>query len=136
MVIDVDSGEVLVRGLSLLHSPRWHDNQLWVLNSGAGELWAVDPRTGRHAVVCTLQGYLRGLCLVGPFALVGLSQIREKHIFGGLPVQQRFRKLLCGVALVDLRSGELAGLLEFTSGCQELYDVQVLPGTRRPMILN
>ena len=36
-----------------------------------------------------LPGYLRGLCFVGPYAVVGLSKIREKHIFGGLPVQSR-----------------------------------------------
>jgi hypothetical protein len=28
------------------------------------------------------------------------------------------------------------GLLEFTGGCQELYDIQFLPGVLRPMILN
>jgi hypothetical protein len=67
---------------------------------------------------------------------VGLSKIREKHIFGGLPVQQRCEKLLCGVAVVDLRSGQEVGLFEFTAGCEELYDVAFLPGVHRPMILN
>ncbi len=27
-------------------------------------------------------------------------------------------------------------MFEFTAGCEELYDVQFLPGIRRPMILN
>ena len=27
-------------------------------------------------------------------------------------------------------------MFEFTSGCEELYDVQFLPGVHRPMILN
>ena len=65
-----------------------------------------------------------------------MCQIREKHIFGGLPVQQRHAKLLCGVAVIDLRSGAQVGLFEFTAGTQELYDVQFLPGVHRPMILN
>lgn len=136
VVLDVESGSVVVRGMAMPHSPRWYKDQLWVLNSGAGELWAVDPKDGRHVVVCALPGYLRGLCFVGPYALVGLCQVREKHIFGGLPVQQRFPKLLCGVALVDLRNGQTVGLLEFTSGCTELYEVQFLPGVRRATILN
>ena len=63
-------------------------------------------------------------------------KIRERHIFGGLPVQQRGEPLLCGVAVVDLRSGRQAGFFEFTAGCEELYDVQFLPGVFRPMILN
>lgn len=136
VLIDVESGEVIVRGLSMPHSPRWYNNQLWVLNSGTGELRVVNPETGESATVCALPGYLRGLAFCGPYALVGLSTIREKHIFGGLPIQQQFEKLLCGVAVVDLRTGTNVGLFEFTSGCTELYDVQFVPGLRRPMILN
>ena len=143
VLVDVDTNQVILRGLSMPHSPRWHDadpagGRLYLLNSGAGELWRVDdPAAGSHHVVCALPGYLRGLCFAGPHhALVGLCQIREKHIFGGLPVQQRWPKLLCGVAVVDLRSGAQVGLLEFTAGVQELYDVRLLPGVRRPMVLN
>jgi uncharacterized protein (TIGR03032 family) len=145
VIVHVDSNQLALRGLSMPHSPRWHDGRLWVLNSGAGELWVVDPKRGTHDVVCALPGYLRGLCFVGgtpgetagaTHAVVGLCQIREKHIFGGLPVQQRHPKLLCGVAVIDLRTGRQAALFEFTSGCQELYDVQFIPRVRRPMILN
>jgi uncharacterized protein (TIGR03032 family) len=136
VVIDVETGDVVAGGLAMPHSPRWHDGRLWVLNSGAGELLALDPATGRSEVVCALSGYLRGLCFVGPYAMVGLCKIREKHIFGGLPIQERFAALRCAVAVIDLRDGREAGTLEFTAGCEELYDVQFLPGARRPMILN
>jgi len=136
VVLDVSTNEVVTRGLAMPHSPRWHANQLWVLNSGAGELCAVDPKDGRRVVVATLPGYLRGLRLVGNWAMVGLCKIRETHIFGGLPVQQSSGKLLCGVAIIDLASGRQAGLLQFTAGCEELFDMQILPNIRRPMILN
>lgn len=136
ILIDVDSGEIVIRGLSMPHSPCWHERFLWLLNSGEGELWRINPHSGQHDVVCALPGFLRGLCCVGNYALVGLSQIREQHIFGGLPIQQRFERLLCGVAVVDLRSGQLLGMLEFTAGCQELYDVEFLPSVLRPTILN
>ena len=136
ILIDVDSGEIVLRGLSMPHSPRWHDGYLWLLNSGTGELWRIDTQSGQHDVVCALPGFLRGLCCVGPYALVGLCQIREQHIFGGLPVQQRFENLMCGVVVVDLRSGQPMGVLQFTEGCQEIYDVQFLPRVLRPTILN
>lgn len=136
IIIDVESGEIVHRGLSMPHSPRWYDGHLWFLNSGRGELRVYDPRQGKSNLVCTLPAYLRGLAFVGPYALVGMCQIREKHIFGGLSVQQQFEKLLCGVALIDLRTGQQAGLFEFTSGCQEIYDVQFMPGLLRPMILS
>ncbi|MBW4637263.1 MAG: TIGR03032 family protein [Gloeocapsa sp. UFS-A4-WI-NPMV-4B04] len=136
ILMDVESGEIVSRGLSMPHSPCWHNGYLWLLNSGSGELLRVDPLSGQQDVVCTLPGFLRGLCCVGKYALVGLSQIREQHIFGGLPVQERFEHLLCGVAVVDLSSGEVVGMLEFTTGCQELYDVGFLPGVLCPTILN
>jgi uncharacterized protein (TIGR03032 family) len=136
VLIDIETDHTVADGLSMPHSPRWHDGRLWVLNSGAGELLVVDPAAGRTDVVCGLPGYLRGLCFVGPYALVGLCKIREKHIFGGLPIQEQAEPLRCGVAVVDLRSGEQLGMFEYTAGCEELYDVQFLPGTRRAMILN
>jgi uncharacterized protein (TIGR03032 family) len=136
VLIDVQTSQIILRGLSMPHSPRWYDNRLWLLNSGAGELLRVDPDSGRYDVVCRLAGYLRGLTFVGPYALVGLCKIREKHIFGGLPVQQQNETLPCGIAIIDLRTGAQAGFFEFTSGCEELFEVQFLPGARRPMILN
>jgi uncharacterized protein (TIGR03032 family) len=136
VLIDVESDEILLDGLAMPHSPRWHDGRLWLLNSGAGELLLVDPQSGRTEAVCRLPGFLRGLCFYGPYAIVGLSRIRERHIFGGLPVQDRCKKLLCGVAVVEIRSGREVGLFEFTSGCEEIYDVQFLPGAMRPMILS
>jgi len=136
IIMDVDSGNIIARGLSMPHSPRWHDGQFWVLNSGKGELWRVNPADGSHDVICTLPGYLRGLALIGPYALIGLCQIREKHIFGGLPIQDRFPILKCGVALVDIRNGQQLGMLEFTAGAQELFEVTYLPGLHRPMLLN
>ena len=136
VVIDVETDETVLDGLAMPHSPRWHEGQLWLLNSGAGEILKFDPTSGQTDVVCRLPGYLRGLCFVGPYALVGLCKIREKHIFGGLPIQERCKKLISGVAVVDLRSGVEAGMFEFTAGCEELFEVRFLPGVRRPMILN
>lgn len=136
VLVDVETGNVVLRGLSMPHSPRWHQGRLWLLNSGSGELLCFDPAKESAGVVCTLPAYLRGLVLLGRFAVIGLCQIREKHIFGGLPVQQKFESLLCGLAVVDLPTGKLVGTFEFTAGCTEIYDVQFLPGIRNANVLN
>ena len=36
--------------------------------------------------------------------------------------------LKCGLAIVDLLSGQILHALEFISGIDELFDVQVMPG--------
>jgi uncharacterized protein (TIGR03032 family) len=136
VMIDLASQDIVLSGLSMPHSPRYHDGRWWLLNSGTGELWQVDPRSGDHTVVCALPSFVRGLCFVDHYAVIGMSRIREKHIFGNLPVQQRFENLICGAAVVDLRSGQCAAQIEFTAGCTEVYDVQFLPNILCPTILN
>jgi uncharacterized protein (TIGR03032 family) len=136
VLIDIDSNQTVLRGLCMPHSPRWHDGRLWLLNSGRGELGIIDLAAGRFEPVCAVPGYVRGLCFVKRHALVGLSQIRQSHVFEGLPVQAQFSKLTCGVAVIDLRTGRLVGVFEFAAGAVELYDVQYLAGVRRPNILN
>lgn len=135
LVMDIDNNEVLLDGLAMPHSPRWHDGHLWVLNSGQGRLLRLDGKGGAD-VVCELQGYLRGLCFVNGYALIGLCKIRESNVFGGMPVQKRHPDLLCGIAIVSLRTGALVGMLKLTSGCTEIYDIRFLPGVLRPNVVN
>ncbi len=72
VVLEVPGGGVVAAGLSMPHSPRWHDGRLWVLQSGTGGVGTVDPRTGRYEPVAELPGFTRGLDFHGPFAFVGL----------------------------------------------------------------
>jgi uncharacterized protein (TIGR03032 family) len=135
VILSVPDGRVVAGGLTMPHTPRWYDGRLWVLNSGHGQLAYVEPGGGLQ-VVCTLPGYLRGLCFLGPYAVVGMCQIRERHIFGGLPIASKFEQLLCGLAVVDLRNGTTVAMFVFTAGCQEVFDVDFLPGVRQGAILN
>jgi uncharacterized protein (TIGR03032 family) len=89
VLIDVENNEILVRGLSMPHSPRWYAGKLWVLNSGSGSLGIVDPATGRYEEVVSLPGFTRGLDFVGPLAFVGLSQVRESAVFSGIAIAER-----------------------------------------------
>ena len=134
-LIDIDSNAVITRGLSMPHSPRWHDGRLWVLESGTGGLAQVDRATGRRETVARLPGFARGLALVGPYAFVGLSKIRKTSAMDGVPLAERRDELKCGVAAVDLRSGQIIGLLEFQTAVEEIFDVQLLPGLRFPELI-
>jgi uncharacterized protein (TIGR03032 family) len=136
ILMDVASNEVVLDGLCMPHSPRLYRDRLWVLNSGEGKLLRVDPEHGTAEVVCDLPAYLRGLTFVGDHALIGLCKIRQTNVFGGMPVQARHEKLLCGVAVVNVISGERVGVFEFTGGCEEIFDVRFLSGIRKPSILN
>ena len=131
VLLDVPSGEAVAAGLSMPHSPRWHDGRLWVLESGKGELGVVDLLTGKVETVAQLPGFTRGLAFAGRYAFVGLSQVRES-IFGGIPLSRRLKERVCGVWVIDLRSGATVAFLRFEDAVQEIFEVAVLPGLRFP----
>jgi uncharacterized protein (TIGR03032 family) len=134
-LIDVDSGEIIAERLSMPHSPRWHEGRLWLLESGLGRISAIDLPTGRREVVATLPGFTRGLDFAGPFAFIGLSQVRETATFGGLPITEGDQERNCGVWVVDVRSGQTVAFLKFKGDVQEIFAVQVLQGVRFPEIV-
>jgi uncharacterized protein (TIGR03032 family) len=134
-LMEVSSSEVISRGLSMPHSPRWHDGRLWLLESGTGQLVLVDPATGRRQRVAELPGFARGLALAGPYAFVGLSKIRKTSAMDGVPLAERREQLKCGVVVIDLRGGEVIALLEFQTAVEEIFDVQILPGLRFPEVI-
>jgi uncharacterized protein (TIGR03032 family) len=125
-LIDVPSGHIVARGFCMPHSPRIYNDRVWLLDSGAGRLISLDRATGRFETAANLPGYLRGLSIVNNVAFVGLSQIRDTSTFGGIPIAEDRDRLKCGVAAVDLRTGELRGTFEFHSGVTEIFDVNVL----------
>ncbi len=133
-LIDVASGQTVARGFAMPHSPRVHRGRVWLLHSGAGALVLVDPQSGKAETVTEFPGYTRGLALYEHFAFVGLSKIRETSTFGGMPIAERGPELKCGVGVVDLRTGRLVAHLEFVTGVEEIFDVQVLPGVRCPAL--
>ena len=133
-VVDVDTGEVVMRGLSMPHSPRWHANRLWLLESGRGTLAVLDPASRRFETVAELPGFTRGLAFAGAHAFIGLSQVRET-VFEGIPLCERIKERSCGIWVVNLNTGRTAAFLRFEAGVEEVFDVQVLPGLRYPDLL-
>jgi uncharacterized protein (TIGR03032 family) len=132
-VIDVASGDVVARGFAMPHSPRMRDGQLWLLDSGTGSIGVVDQSDGKYQTVAKVPGYTRGLAFCGQFAFVGLSRIRETNVFGGLPIAERHKELCCGIAVIDLVSGQSVAKFQFLSGVDEIFAVDVIPGRLNPV---
>jgi uncharacterized protein (TIGR03032 family) len=134
-LLGVPSGEVVAEGLSMPHSPRWYGGSLWLLESGRGGFGRVDLATGRLETIVELPGFTRGLDFLGPFAFIGLSQVRETATFSGLPITERSEERTCGVWVIDIRSGRTVAFLRFEAAVQEVFAVLVLPGIRFPELL-
>lgn len=135
-VMDIVNNEVVIDGLSMPHSPRWHQNQLWVLNSGTGELGKVNLDQGEFEPITFCPGYLRGFVLHDNYAIVGLSEPRDNKTFQGLPLNEqlnvRQESPRCGLLIIDITTGNIVHSLQLEGIIKELYDVAILPGIRRP----
>jgi uncharacterized protein (TIGR03032 family) len=106
--------EVFGRGLTRPHSARLLGGEVWVDNSGYGELGRIIG--GKFEAVVKLGGWTRGLCFAGGLALVGTSRV--------IPRYQRYAPGLdpdrceTGVHAVDLGSGRVVGSLLWPTGNQ------------------
>jgi uncharacterized protein (TIGR03032 family) len=134
-LVDVDSGDVVVAGLSMPHSPRCYANHVFLLESGVGSLARVEPFARRLETLVRLPGFTRGLDFFGHYAFVGLSQVRESAVFSGIPITESYEPRHCGVWIIDLNKLEVAGFLRFEAGVQEIFAVQVLRGIRYPDVI-
>lgn len=137
VLFDVVENRIVAEGLSMPHSPRWHQGRIWLLNSGTGYLGWVDPEEGVFHEVAFCPGYARGLAFRGGVALVGLSNQRENRTFTGLPLQENLghhnQSARCALMVIDLETGRQLHELRIDGLVRELYDVAFLPGVRRPM---
>ena len=138
VVIDVETDEIVCEGLSMPHSPRWHNGKLWVLNAGTGYLGWVDFETRQFVPFTFCPGFLRGLSLHGNVAAIGISKPRNKR-FEGLALDDELGKRdadpWCGVQIVSLDNGDVLHWVRFEGDLNEIFDVCFLPGVRNPMLV-
>ena len=103
----------------------------------ARKAWRVAKGAFEEIAFCP--GYIRGLAFHGHFAVVGTSLPRHNKTFNDLALadelQRRDVAPRCGLMVIDLRSGDIVHWIRLEGVVQELYDVVVLPGVRRPMAL-
>jgi uncharacterized protein (TIGR03032 family) len=136
LLIDVDSNEIITRGLSMPHSPRWYRNRLWVLESGHGGFGTIDLATGRYQQIAQLPGFTRGLSFLGSYAFIGLSQVRESAVFSGIPLVERLEERTCGVWVIDIETGQTVAFCRFEDAVQEIFSVEPLHGCLFPDLIN
>ena len=134
-VTHVPTGEIVASGLSMPHSPRLHDGELWLTNSGTGELCHVDPDAGTWEPVAFAPGFLRGLTFVDGYAIVGSSKPREGDLYSGMSLDAALAREgtspRLGLFVVELATGNVVEWLFLEGEMRELFDVVALPGVRR-----
>jgi uncharacterized protein (TIGR03032 family) len=135
-IIDITDDRIVTDQLSMPHSPRIYQDQLWALDSGRGYLVRVDRFNGKLDRVAFCPGFLRGLSFRNKYAVVGLSLPRDTN-FSGLELDDELKKrdadAWAGINIIDTHSGDVVQWLRLEGHIRETFDVAVLPEVRCPM---
>ncbi len=135
VLMDVSTSEIVTKGLAMPHSPRFYNDDLLVLLSASGEFGRIDTMTGKYETITKLKAFVRGLSIVGDFAFIGVSKLRQNSsTFKHLEIAKLSN--WSGVSVVHIPSGALVSELRYLTSVDEIYDIQILPNTLRPGILN
>lgn len=110
-VLDLESGEVLIRGLSQPHSLTVDGDRLWLCDSEAQALRVYE--NGRQVLERRLDGYVRGLLLGERYVHVGLSRTRNVETRDAIDSAQ--------LVLLDRETLEEVGRVAVDAN--EIYDI-------------
>ncbi|WP_421831956.1 DUF4915 domain-containing protein [Limnobacter sp.] len=122
------------------HSPRLHNGELYVLNSGAGEIGRIDLASGRYDCIAFVGGYGRGLSFIGDYAIFGISKPRHDGYVPDFPLHDRLKALhmpdRCQLIAVNLKTGHVIQAITFEGAAREFFDTVVIPDCRNGVIMN
>jgi uncharacterized protein (TIGR03032 family) len=134
VLIHVPTNEILLQGLSMPHSPRIYDDNLFFLDSAQGELRKADIKNATSEVVVKLGSFARGMTKCGDYLFIGVSKLRHTtSVFKDLPIA---KSSYAGIVIVYLPYGNIAGQIKYETSVDEIYDVKMLHGLNRPGLLN
>lgn len=135
IIIDIESNEIIAKGLAMPHSPRVYDGKLYVLLSAAQKLVQIDPTNGQVTDVAFIPGFVRGMAKIGDYLFVATSKLRKNSsTFKHLAIADEANEAT--VSAVHLPSGAVVSKLTYHMSVDEIYDVQVLENSIRPNIAN
>ena len=135
VIVDVETGRIVTDKLRMPHSPRVVGDKIYAVDSGRGFVVEVDPATGELSDIVFCPGFLRGMAIVGNYAVVTVSKPRY-GTFEGLPIgeemDRRGMKPMCAVMVVDLNARAIVEWLTIEGYVKELFTVVPMPGVKCP----
>lgn len=134
-LMDVEHNEILLRGLSMPHSPRYYRNKVYYCNSGEGQLCRFDPISGHNEVLAEVPGFTRGMNFYGPLLFMGLSKVRQSDVTSPAPLARKHAETFSGIWVFSLDTLQTVATLKFTGNVDQIYDVAVLPNCSFPELI-
>ncbi len=133
ILMDVDFQKIIIDELPMPHTPRIFNNELYCLLSATGELVRIDPQSGNRETLVNLGGFVRGMDYHNGYLFIGLSKLRKNSsTFSSLNLKADE----AAIVIVHLDTRSIVGKITYHASLDEIYDIKILPGIKRPNILN
>lgn len=134
VLMEVATGEILLDGLAMPHTPRLINDELFFLESGTGKLLKWNTSTKQAELIYDFGCFVRGMSHNNGFLYIGKSQIRPtSKDFKDLDVTQNSKH--AGVIIFDLANKNVIGEINYEATVEEIFDVQVLADHKKPLLL-
>jgi uncharacterized protein (TIGR03032 family) len=135
VLMDIEQNEILLQGLSMPHSPKWYNNELYFLQSANGTLSRFDFSKQQAIPLKKFDGFCRGLSIHQDYAFIGFSKLRKNSsTFAKLSFSDQAN--FAGIKIIHLPTLAEVGEIRYQTSVDEIYEVMVLPNTLRPNVLN
>ena len=135
VLMDVEKNEIILNGLSMPHSPKMYNNELYLLMSASGEFIKVNLETKSYETIKKFDGFCRGLSFYKDFAFVGFSKLRKNSsTFAKLSFSDKAN--FSGIKIIHMPTNAEVGEIIYETSVDEIYEVIVLENMVRPNILN
>ena len=134
-LMSVAENKILVDGLAMPHSPRWHNEKVYFCNSGHGLICTYEPASKQVETIAEVPGFTRGMDFYGPIMFVGLSKVREADVTKPAPLAQKYDETHSGIWLMNLEDNSEIGHIKFTGNVDQIYDIAVIPNCHFPELL-
>ena len=134
-LMSVESNEILLDGLAMPHSPRWHNDCVYFCNSGHGLVCKYHPVTKDLTTLAEVPGFTRGMDFFGSIMFVGLSKVREADVTNPAPLAQKYDETYSGIWFFNLEDNSEIGHIKFTGNVDQIYDIAVIPDCSFPELI-
>ncbi|MBN8697828.1 MAG: TIGR03032 family protein [Bacteroidetes bacterium] len=135
ILLDIERNEIILDGLSMPHSPKVYNNELYLLMSASGEFIKVNTETRAYDTIKKFDGFCRGLAFYQDFAFIGFSKLRKNSsTFAKLSFSDKAN--FAGIKIIHMPTNAQVGEIIYETSVDEIYEVTILEDSIRPNILN
>lgn len=134
-LMDVEKNTILVEGLAMPHSPRWHNDKVYFCNSGHGLICTFDPQSKQVETIGEVPGFTRGMDFYGQLMFVGLSKVRQADVTKPAPLAKKYDETFSGIWLYNLEDNTEIGRIKFTGNVDQIYDIAIIPNSNFPELI-